>query len=243
MRFLRPPTVPQIPVLGYHHVHDGADSFFRTSTMTFARQMKMLRQEGYRPIRPADLAALAGQPITERCVVVTFDDAYTDFRDHAWPILKDLGIPATVFVITAHIGGWNEWDGLRRAPHRHLDSEALQQLHAEGAIIGSHAHTHTPLVRLWGSRLDNELRESREILERLIAAPVRALAYPGGAVDWRVRRSARRHYDLAFGFGVHGRARGGESHRWMIPRFDPCFHGDTDDFRRQLERHSGSASK
>lgn len=230
-------TVPQIPVLGYHHIHDGDDDFFRTWPESFERQMTILRQEGYRAIRPDELVALAGQRVTERHVMVTFDDAYVDFRDFAWPILKERKIPATVFVITGHIGGWNEWDRLRRAPHRHLTHEDLQRLHAEGVVIGSHTHTHRPLVQLGRSGRNTELTESRRILEALIAAPVRTLAYPGGSVDWRVRRSTEQHYDLGFGTSVN--VTGAACHRWMIPRFDPCFHGNVDDFRRTLAAHSG----
>jgi peptidoglycan/xylan/chitin deacetylase (PgdA/CDA1 family) len=33
---------------------------------------------------------------------VTFDDAYEDFAEHAWPRLRRLGIPATLFVPTAY---------------------------------------------------------------------------------------------------------------------------------------------
>ncbi len=36
-----------------------------------------------------------------RSVMVTFDDAYQDFAQHAWPILKRYQLPATLFVPTA----------------------------------------------------------------------------------------------------------------------------------------------
>jgi peptidoglycan/xylan/chitin deacetylase (PgdA/CDA1 family) len=35
-------------------------------------------------------------------VLITFDDAYSDFKEHAWPILKHYGIPVTLFVPTAY---------------------------------------------------------------------------------------------------------------------------------------------
>jgi peptidoglycan/xylan/chitin deacetylase (PgdA/CDA1 family) len=37
-----------------------------------------------------------------RAVVVTFDDAYFDFAENAWPTLKRYGIPVTLFVPTAY---------------------------------------------------------------------------------------------------------------------------------------------
>jgi peptidoglycan/xylan/chitin deacetylase (PgdA/CDA1 family) len=53
-----------------------------------------------------------------RALLITFDDAYRDFAEHAWPVLRGLGLPAVVFVPTAFPGEpgrafW--WDRLHRA--------------------------------------------------------------------------------------------------------------------------------
>ena len=230
-------TVPQIPVMSYHHVHDGPDDFFRTSPDLFRRQMELLVAEGYIPIGPAQLLDLAGRRVTERYAMVTFDDAYVDFRDHAWPILKSMGIPATVFAISDYLDKWNDWDGIRWAPHRHLDADALRRLHAEGVVIGSHSRTHPTLIRLWGTRLADELHGSRRALEQIVGAPVSYFAYPGGAQSWRVRFATRRAY--ALGFATTTDCGGAVCDRYAIPRFDPCFCGDRDVFLRTLERHCG----
>lgn len=56
-------------------------------------------------------------PLPRRAVLVTFDDAYGDFLDAAWPILEAHRLPATMFVPTAYPGSpersfW--WDRLHR---------------------------------------------------------------------------------------------------------------------------------
>ena len=230
-------VVPQIPVLGYHHVHDGADDFFRTSPALFRQQMEMLIDEGYTPIGPDRLLELASATADRRYVMVTFDDAYTDFVDYAWPILQALRIPATLFVISDAIGGWNDWDTIRWAPHRHLDADALRRLHAQGVHIGSHSRTHRPLIRLWGSRLSGELHGSQHALQEIIGVPVRTFAYPGGSESWHVRRATRSVYDLAF--ATNADCRGATCDRYRIPRFDPCFCGDRNVYRRTLQAHCG----
>jgi len=53
--------------------------------------------------------------IPRKAVMITFDDAYHDFGEIAWPILKKLGLTATLFVPTAYPGNsqlsfW--WDRL-----------------------------------------------------------------------------------------------------------------------------------
>ncbi len=43
-----------------------------------------------------------GAPLPKRAVLITFDDAYADFAEIAWPILKRFQLPATMFVPTAY---------------------------------------------------------------------------------------------------------------------------------------------
>ena len=49
-----------------------------------------------------------------RAVLVTFDDAYADFAEHAWPVLRRLRIPVVLFVPTAFPGSGDAfwWDRL-----------------------------------------------------------------------------------------------------------------------------------
>ena len=67
------------------------------------------------------LAAADGGPeLPPRSVLVTFDDAYVDFAQHAWPILKRHSLPVTLFVPTAfpdnpEMTFW--WDRLHEALH------------------------------------------------------------------------------------------------------------------------------
>jgi peptidoglycan/xylan/chitin deacetylase (PgdA/CDA1 family) len=230
--------LPQVPVLGYHHVHDGEDPFFRTWPESLRLQMELLREAGYVPTTPDRLIGLkgAGMP-AERLALVTFDDAYQDFRQFAWPILESLGIPATLFVIADAIGGWNDWDDTAPRRHRHLTAEELRQLHGAGVRIGSHTRSHRPLVRLSDSELESELRDSRHLLEDLIGEAVTTLAYPGGAAGPREQIAAQQWYELAF--AVDPGPLDSLCDPYLIPRFDPCFHQGPEDFLGQLERHTG----
>lgn len=233
-----PGLLPQVPVLDYHHVHDGEDSFFRTWPAAFRRQLELLRETGYVPATPDELSGLQGTGgPAERLALVTFDDAYRDFRQFAWPILADLDVPATLFVIADAIGGWNDWDDLAPRRHRHLTAGELRELHAAGVVIGSHTCSHRPLVRLSDAELMSELRDSRHRLEDLLGGAVTTLAYPGGAAGLREQIAARQWYELAF--AVDPGPLGPFCDPYLIPRFDPCFHQGSEDFLAQLARHTG----
>ena len=69
----------------------------------FAQQMDVLARE-YQVVSMHDVLAAVreGRRLPERAVLITFDDGYRDFAEHAWPILKQRNLPATVFVPTAY---------------------------------------------------------------------------------------------------------------------------------------------
>jgi peptidoglycan/xylan/chitin deacetylase (PgdA/CDA1 family) len=69
----------------------------------FERQMQYLAAR-FHVVALSDVlgAVQKGTPLPEDAVLLTFDDAYTDFGTTAWPILKRLGLPATLFVPTAY---------------------------------------------------------------------------------------------------------------------------------------------
>ena len=110
--------VPSSLILLYHRVADVQPDPWSlcVTPRHFAEQLEILRQYG-RPMQLWQLAqALADGNLPRRSVVVTFDDGYADNLSYAKPILERYEIPATVFLITGHIGHAREfwWDELER---------------------------------------------------------------------------------------------------------------------------------
>ncbi len=92
-------------ILTYHHVTPGPDPHFpHLPGEDFARQLDYLARN-YRVMRLGELAALSreGGAIPPRALALTFDDAHDDFASEAWPRLRGLGLPATVFVPTGFV--------------------------------------------------------------------------------------------------------------------------------------------
>jgi len=85
----------------------------------FARQMQYL-SNNYNVISMRDfIAAVQNRAVLpKRPVLITFDDAYHDFIEYAWPVLKRFKLPATVFVSTAYAAKPEElfwWDKISNA--------------------------------------------------------------------------------------------------------------------------------
>jgi peptidoglycan/xylan/chitin deacetylase (PgdA/CDA1 family) len=97
-------------VLAYHRVRDIATGFtfdpmlVSASPDGFASQVRWLRDR-FRPVRCEEVieALDGGRALPRDAVLVTFDDGYDDNYHVAFPVLRELGVPATFFVATGHI--------------------------------------------------------------------------------------------------------------------------------------------
>ncbi len=188
-----PPAEPPVSVLMYHQVGPFASPKLHRAgychVRRFRAQMAWLRRFRYNVIGLDHLLdGLYGDAtLPPRAVVLTFDDGYENFREHAWPVLRRHGFPATVFVVANHIGGRAEWlgDGQAKAPL--MDADTLRSLSAEGVSFGSHTLSHPRLSRLDEATQRREIHESKVRLEALLGVPVRHFCYPYGDYDARSR--------------------------------------------------------
>ena len=95
-------------VLTYHRVDELENrphlcpGMISATPSAFRQQMQLLKSR-YRVISLWSLlqAIESETPLPPRSVLVTFDDAYLDFAEQAWPILRELDLPATLFVPTS----------------------------------------------------------------------------------------------------------------------------------------------
>jgi peptidoglycan/xylan/chitin deacetylase (PgdA/CDA1 family) len=104
-------SAAQVLIVGYHRIVADIARAERetinglvTSTETFRRHLLILREHYDVMTLDAATEVLRGTRLARRAVaVITFDDGYRDMYDQAFPVLQELGLPATVFVPTAGI--------------------------------------------------------------------------------------------------------------------------------------------
>jgi peptidoglycan/xylan/chitin deacetylase (PgdA/CDA1 family) len=189
---LVPGAAGGVHVLAYHLVEGGTGSPVDLPLDTFRRQMEELAATGRVLSLDDAVRRLEGGPADPAnretpAVVLTFDDAYRSFRTHAFPVLAELGLPATLYAPTAFVAGEapGPLAGARDLPA--LDWGELAELAASGLVtVGSHTHTHPDLdtlARSDATAVRDELARSKELLEERLGRPVEHFAYP------RARRS------------------------------------------------------
>lgn len=191
-------TTPRLSILMYHQVGDFAPMRDHRANYCdrrrFAAQMAFLARFGYRVLSlDQALRGLRGEAhLPPRAVVLTFDDAYDNFADHALPVLQQHDFPATVYAISGWLGRRAEWfakDPGRPIPTL-MSAARLRAVRAAGITIGSHTANHIKLAEADPHTRRAELSHSKAALEDVLGEPVNHLCYPFGSFDLDSIRAA-----------------------------------------------------
>src|SRR5262245_37551524 len=82
---------------------------FTIKLAAFYHQLHVLKSH-YQIVALRDIASVLRTKNGKPKLAITFDDAFGDFIEHAFPILSKLTLPCSIFVPTAFIGKYNRWD-------------------------------------------------------------------------------------------------------------------------------------
>lgn len=168
-----------VPILTYHNLGEQAKGRLVLAAASFREQMQYLRTNGYRVVSLGDFVEFTrlGRQLPQKAVVLTFDDGYRSFKDFAYPVLKELGFTATLFIYT-------DWVGAGRGA---LTWSDLRELTAAGFDIQAHTKTHADLRRAHGEteaqyarRMHAELELPQELFNKNLGRRSQILAYPYG---------------------------------------------------------------
>jgi peptidoglycan/xylan/chitin deacetylase (PgdA/CDA1 family) len=196
----------------YHHV-SASPGLVTVSPTTFRAQMEWLARNDYRAVGSEDVESfLSGKPLSGKNVLITFDDGYLDNYLNAFPVLAELGLKATIFIVTGWIGNGpvrqngetpNHYRCMARIEAGHADEVMLRWSEVERMVASGtcefHSHTHTHMrwdqrisdSTVRGARLREDLAQSHATLKQRLGTTSRHLCWPQGHFDDEYQRIAK----------------------------------------------------
>jgi peptidoglycan/xylan/chitin deacetylase (PgdA/CDA1 family) len=158
----------------------------------FEEQLSGLVASGFRAMALRDLLETVGRgkDIPNRTFVVTFDDGYESVYLDAWPLLRKLQIPATIFLATSYLDSdapfpFDDWQQtgaahVPKAAWRPLTTAQCREMAESGLIeLGAHTHTHVDFQGNPGA-FEHDLGKCVALLQDRFGVAGATFAFPFG---------------------------------------------------------------
>jgi peptidoglycan/xylan/chitin deacetylase (PgdA/CDA1 family) len=198
-------------VIMYHRFGDGRHPSTNTTLEQLDAHLQELKTGGYTVLALTDILARqgAGQPLADKTVGLSIDDAFLSVYRQGWPKLRDAGVPVTLFVAT---------DSVDRGAGDYMSWDQIRDLRDAGVTIGSQTASHPHMPTLSPDALAAELERSNARFEAELGERPALFAYPYGEASLAAAAAVRAAGFVA-AFGQHSGAFAADADRFYLPRF------------------------
>jgi len=154
-------------------------------------------------------------PLSDKAVVITFDDGYKNIYNNAHPILKEFSFPYTIFINPPLIG---------KVSYQ-LDWQQVKIMANEGASFANHGSQHSHMLtknkseseESWLRRSLLEIETAETILKNNLGYSLKYFAYPYGEFDLKLKNRLKASGYI--GFAQHSGAIASYSDFSALPRY------------------------
>lgn len=187
----------KVPILLYHHISDEFDSTNAISVISpkdFRLHMTAIKAQ-FTPVSLKDYVDFVtcrdgSKTMPKNPIIVTFDDGYLSNYEVAYPILKELEIPATIFIVTDTVGAKG---GEGKVNYSHFTWQQAKEMQDSGFIdIQSHTNDHVKLGEISKDAVNFELRKSKYLIEKNLGKTCDMIAYPYGSYNDSVIEASKK---------------------------------------------------
>ena len=188
-----------IPVIMYHRVinnpeNEGVYGTYIYEDM-FKKHLQYLKDKNYTVITFKDLDKIGWRNRFEKgkkYIILTFDDGYKDNYELAFPILKEFGFKATIFLMGSST--YNEWDvkagGEKEFPL--MSVEMIKEMQDYGIEFGAHTFNHPKINTLSNEEIEHQIVDVKKPLEEKIGKEIITFAYPYGILNDYAKEMAKK---------------------------------------------------
>jgi len=190
-------------ILQYHHVNDTTPKSTSITPAQFEVHMKYLQEHSFNvaPLSQIIDKIKKQQPLKDKTVAITFDDAYIDVLTNAKPLLDQFNYPYTIFVNPGVITRNEE-----RANSHYLSWAQLKTLANDNVIIANHGFEHDSMTRVtdgltqeqWLTKQTDLLLKAEDIIKDKTGQSWHFYAYPYGEYNPAIQSWAKENNFVAF---------------------------------------------
>lgn len=172
--------INEIPVLSYQRITNSTAGERVITVSEFESQLQFLKSKQFTPLNFFDLEKIASfkNHLPVKPIILTFE-GYDDNYRNVVPLLKKYGFTGVFFIQT----NLNSLDGV---PFMSFDQ--IRTLSADGFEVGSASHSRPKMNLISESEQQEEIVDSKSILEKELKTKIISFAYPFGYVSEKLKR-------------------------------------------------------
>ena len=191
----------------YHRFNESKYPSTNIQMNIFEEQVNIIKRSGYKFLNPNNLHKIYDEEKLEKTILLSIDDGYDSFYQHAWPYLKNNQIPFLIFISTEAVGkkgymGWKEIKEIEKYDY---------------VTIGNHSHSHDYLVNFSYDEFKKDIEKSIKIFKDNLGYNPKFFSYPFGEWDLVQKKFISKNFD--FGFGQHSGVIDLNKDKYELPRF------------------------
>ncbi|MGL5032410.1 MAG: polysaccharide deacetylase family protein [Microcystaceae cyanobacterium] len=184
-----------VPILMYHDIVAKKEVSWDVTPEELEAHFQRIQSLGMTPITADQLLAhlRTGIPLPNKPVLISFDDGYGGHYQYVLPLLKKYNYPALFSIYITKMDG--------KTARTSVTWDQLKEMAASPLVtIAAHSVTHPKDLRpLTDDQLNQELIQSKQILQKQLGIPINYFTYPEGKYDARVKQWAiAAGYKMAF---------------------------------------------
>lgn len=161
----------------YHRFNESKYPSTSISAELFRQQLSFLKENNFEVLNLSDaILKLRSKDDHGKYVVITIDDAFNSFMQHGYPIIREFGFPATLFINTETVGSGD-----------YLNWNDLELLAKNGIEIGNHTHTHDYFLDMDTTTRHQvflkDVRLAQDLIKSKLNLKPSVFAFPYGEYD------------------------------------------------------------
>jgi peptidoglycan/xylan/chitin deacetylase (PgdA/CDA1 family) len=192
----------------YHRFEENKYPSTNIKIADFREQIFLIKKNGFNFIEANNFENNLMNLKDKKKVLLTIDDAFKSFYDHAWPILKKDKIPFLLFVNTREVGskGYMTWQQIREVSE------------AKFVHIGNHSYSHDYLVDKKDDEIYSDISLAAKDLKKNIGYNSPFFSYPFGEYSNNFKDIVK-NFGFKYAFGQHSGVADITKDFYELPRF------------------------